>query len=272
MTKSGKNKIRTAEVQPAEPHTIETQHQNPKSNMSKIFGLIILIILLFFAYKIIDYYTGWGNTEKVIKRHIDDAEKSIIYKRYSSAIFEYNFIIKKWGGKEKYKDYVKQAKLSLAKTYKDSEQYISAIDAYKALINEYKDSNRDMYAWLLLELGDSYNSILNTEEAIRTYQLVIDEFKDSDWAAEAFFGIAEAYKSKKDYKNALVYYSTVVNKYQKGFLSAEAMTNMGKIYEQENNIKQAFKIYEKIIKDYPDIVTEEAKLRYDVLSQKLKIK
>jgi len=266
-----KSKKKRESEQMDEP-AIESKPEFHGNIVNKIFGTLILIIVLFSAYKIIDYYTGWGNTEKVIKRHIDDAEKSIIYKKYSTAISEYEYIIKRWGNQEKYKDYVKQAKLSLAKTYKDSEQYINAIDSYKSLINEYKDSNRDMYAWLLLELGDCYNSILNSNEAIKTYNVVINEFKDTDWAAEALFGIGETYKSKKDYKNALLYYNNVINKYQKGFLSAEAMTNIGKIYEDENKLKQAYKVYEKIIKDYPDIVTEEAKMRFDVLSQKLKIK
>jgi len=73
---------------------------------------------------------------------------------------------------------------------------------YVNLTEEYKTANNDMYAWLLLELGDCYNNVLNTSDAIKTYNIIIDTFPGSDWAAEAYFGIAEAYKNKNDYNNS----------------------------------------------------------------------
>jgi tetratricopeptide (TPR) repeat protein len=225
---------------------------------------------LFAAYKAIDFTTGWGDPAKVIKREMADAEKDAIYKRYDSAIGRYERIISRWGGEEKLKEEIKQAKLNLAKTYKDSERNLDAIELYKKLAAEYQNTNRDMYAWLLLELGECYNSILSVADAISTYNRVISEFKDTDWAAEALFGIAEAYKSQKDYAGAIKYYDLIVTKYKKGFLSAEALTNKGMILEEQGKIRQALAIYEAVVRDFPDIVTEYARLRVDVLSGQTK--
>jgi tetratricopeptide (TPR) repeat protein len=234
--------------------------------------VITLFVLAGFAvvYKIVDYSTGWGDPGRVIKREMAAAEKNAIYKKYDAAISRYESIISRWGGEEKLKEEIKQAKLNLAKTYKDSERNIEAIELYKKLAAEYQPANRDMYAWLLLELGDCYNAILNVTDAINTYNMVISEFKDSDWAAEALFGIAEAYKNQKDYAGAIKYYDAIVSKYKKGFLSAEALTNKGMILEEQGKIKQALAVYETVVKEFPDIVTEYARLRADVLSGQTK--
>ena len=231
---------------------------------------LVVIAAIFSAYKAIDYYTGWGDPAKVIKREMADAEKDAIYKRYDSAIGRYERIVARWGNEERLKEEIKQARLNLAKTYKDSERNLEAIELYKKLAAEYQSTNKDMYAWLLLELGECYNSILSIADAIKTYNQVISEFKDTDWAAEALFGIAEAYKSRKDYAGAIKYYDLIVTRYKKGFLSAEALTNKGMILEEQGKTKQALAVYQGVVKDFPDIVTEYARLRVDVLSGQTK--
>ncbi len=237
-------------------------------NPRGLYAALLTIVVLSAASILIDYYTAWGNTPKLIKRMLESAEKNAIYKHYNEAEKKYDTIISRFGGREEYKEEVKQARLSLAKTCKDAEQYLKAIGMYQELSTEYKDTNPDMYAWLQLELADSYNSILNSDEAIRVYTRITVDFKDSDWAAEALFGIADAYRSKKDYPNALKYYDMIINKYEKGFLSAEALTSKGKIYEEQGKTPLAFKVYEKVVKEFPEIVTEYARLRYDALSAK----
>lgn len=249
-----------------EPGIEATAAPKKKTFFEKILIFIAVAALAVVVYEAVDYQTGWGNPGKVIKREMDSAEKDAIYKRYDSAIKIYQRIIARWGKDEKFKDEVRQADLSLAKTYKDSERNIEAIELYKQLADEYKTTNRDMYAWLLLELGDCYNAILNTSGAIDSYNTVISEFAGSDWAAEALFGIAEAYKNKKDYGNAVKYYDMIVQKYQKGFLSAEALTNKGMIFEELGRSKQALAVYRKVVKEFPDIVTEYAKTRVGALS------
>jgi tetratricopeptide (TPR) repeat protein len=259
-----KKEIKTVETpQPAAPPEL-----HKKGFMEKLVILIFVAAVLFLGFKIIDHYTAWGNTKLLIKRNLDRAEKDAIYKRYNEAISEYDTLIKRFGNNEKYSDEMKQARLSLAKTLKDGEQYIRAIELYGKLIDEYKDNNKDMYAWLKLELADSYSAILNSDEAIKIYTSVVDEFKGTDWAAEALFGIADAYMVKKDFKNAVKYYDIIINKYKKGFLSAEALTNKGKILEQQGKDREALKVYQEVVKDFPDIVTEYAKLRCAALTAK----
>ena len=247
---------------------VDTKITEKKGGLTfeKMLVAILVIGVLAAAFKVVDYYTGWGNTEKVIKRRISAAEKYAIYKKHHDAIGVYESVIARWGKDEKYKDYVKQARLSLAKANKDAEKYLEAIKLYGDLIKEFKGVNNDMYAWRMIELGDTYNSIFNSDEAIKTYNKVISEFKDSDWAAEALFGIADAYKNKKDYKSAIGYYDRIVKKYKKGFLSAEALTNKGKIYEEMGKSKQALAVYTTVIKEFPEIVTEYARFRKGVLA------
>lgn len=256
-------------VKKAAETTAEAPKEPGKFNPGVLYTFLAAAILISTAGMLIDYYTAWGNTPKLIKRMLESAEKNAIYKHYDEAERKYDTIISRFGSNENYKEEVKQARLSLAKTCKDAEQYLKAITLYKELAVEYKDLNPDMYAWLQLELADSYNSILNSDEAIRVYQKIIGDFKNTDWAAEALFGIADSYKAKKDYPNALKYYDQIINKYEKGFLSAEALTSKGRIYEEQGKDALAYKVYEKVVKEFPEIVTEYARLRYDALTAKI---
>lgn len=251
----------------------EIPPNDKKQNVFKnIIITVITIFLILIIIKIIDDYTGWGDIEKVIKKNIDMADKNAIYKRYDSAIKIYENILKKWKDNPKYADLIKQVRLNLAKTYKEANENIQAIQLFKELLEEYKTSNRDMYAWILLEIGETYNNMYNTQDAIKTYQIIIDEFANSDWEAEAIFGIAESYKIAGKNDVALKYYQQIVNKYKNGFLSAEALTNIAQIYERQGKEKEAIKIYKKIMNEFPEIVTEYAKLRYNTLNEKLKNK
>jgi len=264
--KKAKKRVKKAEKQAPVPKDMK----RPVSALEKIIYALLIAGALVMAYKVIDYYTGWGDTAKVIKRLTMEAEKHAIYKRYAETVKIYESIIRKYSNDEKYRESVRQVRLSLAKAYKDAEMNIEAINLYRELLEEYKGQNNDMYAWLLLELGDAYNNIYSSDDAIKTYKMVVSNFENSDWAAEALFGIADAYKDKKEPKNAIMYYDQIIKRYKKGFLSAEAMTNIGKIYEDEGKDKMALKVYKKVVDDYPEIVTEYARIRCEILSERLK--
>ena len=266
--KSQKKRTVKKKLKPKKDVEIKLAEKKGGLTFERMLIFILAVGVLLAVFKVVDYYTGWGDTEKVIKRRIAAAEKAAIYKKHHDAIDIYEGIVEKWGANEKYREYIKQVKLNLAKSYKDAEQYLEAINMYGTLIKEYKGVNKDMYAWLMLELGDTYNSIFNSDEAVKTYSKVINEFEDTDWAAEALFGIADAYKNKKDYKKAIGYYDRIVRKYKKGFLSAEALTNKGKIYEEMGKTKKAISIYSRVINDFPEIVTEYARFRHNVLTER----
>lgn len=268
--KSKKTFVKLTTANQADERAILLTTKLKPKRVGFMYSVILFVLVIVAACAMIDYYTAWGNTPKLIKRMLVEAEKKAIYKHYDEAEKSYETIIARFKNNAKYVEELKQAKLSLAKTLKDAEQYIKAIVLYKELSIEYKKSNPDMYAWLQLELADSYNSILNTEEAIKVYQQIVEDYKSSDWSAEALFGIADAYKSKKDYASALKYYDLIINKYEKGFLSAEALTNKGRIYEQLGKIDLAYKVYEKVVREFPEIVTEYARGRYDALTIKTK--
>ncbi|OPZ64617.1 MAG: tol-pal system protein YbgF [Candidatus Aerophobetes bacterium ADurb.Bin490] len=68
----------------------------------------------------------------------------------------------------------------------------------------------------------------------------------------------------------MYYYNKIVEKYKKGFLSAEALTSIGKMYESDGDDKKALEIYSRVVKEYPEIVTEYAKMRQTVLNDRVK--
>jgi len=234
----------------------------------KIFIFMAAAAVIAGIYGVVDYYTGWGDAGKVIERKIKQAEESAVYKNYSKAARIYEDILEKWGGAEEYSGAMWQVKLNLAGAYKDSGEYISAIKLYRELAEKYRNVNPDMYAWVMLELGDAYNRIYNTGDAVKVYGEITERFEGTDWAAEALFGLAETHKTAGNNKEAVKFYDIIIKKYRKGFLAAEAMTSKAEIYEKKGMYDRALEIYSKVINDFPEIVTEYARYRHGVLSDK----
>ena len=251
------------EKKPAEAAVIPAQAPSPV--FSRVVAAVVIIGVLAAVYFAVDRETGWGDPVKVVKKEMEKAEQYAIHKKFTEASAIYARVAAKWGEEEKVREYVKQARLSLAQTYKDSGDQIKAIELYRQLIEENRGVNNDMYAWLNLEMADSLNYIMSTDDAIRTYEKVISEFADTDWSAEAMMGIAEAYLNKKQYAMAIKYYDMINEKYKKSFLSAEALTGKAKILEEQGKEKQALALYKKISDEFPDIVTEYARSRLSAL-------
>lgn len=272
MSKKSKKKVNQIQVKGKifDIEVAEKQVVDKNTSLNKVlltlYVLTIITAIYLVAYKVM----GWSNPEKVIKQKMASADKDAVEKKYESSIGKYENIIKRWGNNSKLGEEIRQAKLNMAKQYKNSERYLEAIYLYKKLAAEYQGVNNDMYAWLLLELGDCYNKILNAADAIDTYNKIINTFADTDWASEALFGIAETYKKQKKYDKTIEYYDKIIAKYKKTFLCAEALTNKGIILEEQGKIKQALSVYNTVVRDFPDIVTGDAKLRADKLSAQKK--
>jgi len=266
--KSGVSKKKVKSEIKAQPIQQTEQEVPGKSFINKAAVIFAVVLILSLVYITVDQVNGWGDASKVVKRRLAEAEKHTFTRQHTRAARIYESIIDKYSNDEKLSEYVKQASLGLAKAYADSQQFIKAIDAYKELAEEYKQQNRDMHAWLMLELGGCYNNIFNSKDAIEVFRQIIKEFPETDWAAEAYFGIADAYRNDGKNAQALQFYGMIADKYKKGFLSAEALTNMGKIYESEARDPEAIRVYERVVKDFPEIVTEYARLRMEALKAK----
>lgn len=265
-TAASKKKIKTQQAKAEAVPEITMTAAKPSPVFSRLVAALVIIAALTAVYFAVDSETGWGDPVKVVKKEMDKAEKYAIHKKFAEASAIYSRIAAKWADEEKVREYVKQARLSLAQTSKDSGDHIKAIELYRQLIEENRGVNNDMYAWLNLEMADSLNYILSTDDAIRTYQQVIKEFENTDWSAEAMMGIAEAYLNKKNYEMAIKYYDMINDKYKKSFLSAEALTGKARIYEEQGREKQALALYKKISDEFPDIVTEYARTRLSALA------
>ncbi len=269
--KKNKKKIDKIEPRSALRVAEASQKETKKTKTGGSWFVTLLFILMCagLIYTIVDKLTAWGNTPVLLQRTIDAAENNTIYKKYDKAERQYVGLIEKWNGKEKYNAYVKQARLNLALVYKDSGKNMEAASIYRELVKENVE-NKDMHAWLLLELGECLNNVMDMDGALNAYSIIIKDYSGTDWAAEAMFGSAEAYRNKKAFGKALKYYNMIVDKYKKGFLSAEAMTSIGKMYEEQGNLEMAYETYTKILKAYPEIVTDFAKTRLEILELKIK--
>ncbi len=276
-SKKNANSIKNfKEQKTSDTENIQMENIPQKSKRQIILDRILVVLIVLLAvllfYKLIDHFTGWGDAEKVIKRKMDVADRHAIYRRFNVAIKIYEDILKRWGNNPEYGDYIKQVKLNLAKTFKEANENEKAVQYFKELIDIYKDSSRDMYAWILIELGDVYNNMYNIQDALKCYQIILDEFKNTDWEAEAVFGMAESYKISGKNDLAIKYYYQIADKYKAGFLGADALTNIGQIYEKQGKEKEALKVYQRILNEFPEIVTEYARLRYNSLNEKMKNK
>ena len=81
----------------------------------------------------------------------------------------------------------------IAEFYLEREEYESAAERYRSLLNEYPGLGLDAEA--LYNLGVCYLEMRRTEEAERIFQSIVQNYRDSEHAAAAAERIAEGPKS-----------------------------------------------------------------------------
>ena len=81
----------------------------------------------------------------------------------------------------------------IAQFYQEREEYESAAERYRSLLNEYPGLGLDALA--LYNLGICYLEIRKTEEAERIFQAIVQNYRDSQYAGEAAARIAEGSKA-----------------------------------------------------------------------------
>lgn len=79
--------------------------------------------------------------------------------------------------------------VEIALFYQEREEYESAAERYRSLLNEYPGLGLDAQA--LYNLGVCYMEIRRTEEAERIFQSIVQNYRGSDFASEAADRIAE---------------------------------------------------------------------------------
>jgi len=80
----------------------------------------------------------------------------------------------------------------IAQFYQEREEYESAAERYRSLLNEYPGLGLDAQA--LYNLGICYMEMRRTEEAERIFQSIVQNYRDSQYAGEAADRIAERSK------------------------------------------------------------------------------
>ncbi len=77
----------------------------------------------------------------------------------------------------------------IAAFYLENEEYESAAERYRSLLNEYPGLGLDAEA--LYNLGVCYEAMRRTEEADRIFQSIVQNYRDSEYAVEAAKRIEE---------------------------------------------------------------------------------
>ena len=81
----------------------------------------------------------------------------------------------------------------IAEFYQEREEYESAAERYRSMLNEYPGLGLDARA--LYNLGVCYLEMWRTEEAERIFQSIVQNYRDSEYAGEAAARIAERSKA-----------------------------------------------------------------------------
>lgn len=214
-------------------------------------GLVILI-----AVQSYGYLTGWGNPQKVIERHFNQAQRLTLAKRFDAAVKHYEKVIAMKSSSDETR---RQAMVGMADLYREMKEWKKAIVMYDQLRS--REANGVMSAWSGLKIAESQIEAGQANQALGTYQDIMNAYPASDWDAEARLGMGKAYEALKDYTKAIEVYRSLEKEYKGGFLAADALIQAGRCYEKMGDKKSAQQTYEHVIGKYPETMADEAKRR-----------
>ncbi len=226
-----------------------------------VLGAVVVILVVVQSY---GYLTGWGDPQKVIDRHFNQAQRMTMAKRYAAAIHEYEKVVAMKSTGDEIKQ---QALVGIADLYREQKDWEKAIRYYQTL--QQQQAEGVMAAWAGLKIGECQVEAGQAAQALATYSLIRENYPDSDWDAEARLGQGQAYEALNQYKQAMQVYQDLEKDYHGGFLAAEAMMQVGHCYEQLGQKDKARTIYQQVIASYPDTMADEAKKRLQKLSYTL---
>jgi len=219
-------------------------------------GVVALIIIQSYGYM-----TGWGDSNKVMERHFNQAQRLTLAKRYQAAIKYYQKVINMKQSKDESK---RQAMVGIADLYREKKEWTKAIDMYEKL--QQLEDQPVMSAWSGLKIAESQVAAGEPKKALTTYKQIRERFPNSDWDAEARLGQGQAYQSLKEYDQAIEIYQALEKDYQGGFLAADALIQIGRCYERQGKKQEARKAYQYVISAYPETMADDAKRRLKRLS------
>jgi TolA-binding protein len=215
-----------------------------------VLGAGLLVLGIVQAY---GYYTAWGNPEKVMQRHFDNAQKYTLAKRYDVAIREYQRIL----DASKSAETTRQAQIGLADLYQETKEYAKAIAIYTRL--QKQEPNQTVTAWAELKMAESQLASGDLEGAHGTYVQIMKVFPKSDWDAEARLGTGKVLQAQKRFEEAIPVYQALEKDYHGGFLAADALTQMGLCYEKMSKPGDARKAYQVVVDKYPVMMQDDAR-------------
>ncbi len=130
------------------------------------------------------------------------------------------------------------------------------IDALKSLINNYPRSSYNLTA--LYEIGLSYRSINEEENAITYFNKIVSEYPTSNYMIPAQLNIADAYLTSRKYDKAENYFKQLLSTYPEDMsVCQSAVSGLTKLYTAQSKIDKigALSIY-PCAKDIDNLIEE----------------
>ncbi|MEW6516678.1 MAG: tetratricopeptide repeat protein [candidate division FCPU426 bacterium] len=242
-----------APVQPVagpEPSAPAVTLQSSRRFWMLLLGSGAAVLLIVQGY---GYLTGWGNPERVVQRHFENAQRLALAKRYPAALKEYQRVLER----TKENETRRQAQIAMAETQREQSHWAEAIDLYRQLREPQGESA--MNAWADLQIAECQLAAGELDQARATYQSVQQALPRTDWEAEARLGLGKVAEAAEQYEEAIRIYLALEKDYRGGFLAAEALMGVGECQQRLNDTAAARCTYQLLLDQYPSMMNEEAK-------------
>ena len=139
-------------------------------------------------------------------------------------------------------------------------QHETKITELNGLINKYPKSNYVDDA--LYEMGKSYVSMGDLNNAIRKYKTIKEKYPTSSYSKKAMLQLGLVYYNSNDYDNSMAFYKRVVNEFPGTQESIESLLGIRNIYMDRNDL-DGYVAYTKTLGSFAQVdVREQDSLSY----------
>lgn len=222
------------------------------------------------------------------KQNYDKGLKALRDKSYEDAIKYFKFVQTRFP----FSQYATLAELRQADVLRDSEKYISAIDAYKTFIKEHPTHPEVESGYVAFNIGVSYHKLMpsdffilppseekdqtSTEAAMLAFQQFLKSFPDSKYRSQARkyyqealgqlasheLFVARFYLGRNKPKGAIFRLEYLIRRYPDAGVQPEVMFLLGRTYLSLKEPKKALATFQALVAKHPENFNAKKARRY----------
>ncbi|MDP8299406.1 MAG: tetratricopeptide repeat protein [Candidatus Tantalella remota] len=130
-----------------------------------------------------------------------------------------------------------------------------ALEAYRRIMDEFKDSNLRKEA--LYEMGWAAEQAGFSEDAVRDFRAFAEEYPDDERSPSVLLKAAQESFKAEDYPTAEKYYNLFLEKYSENSLRENVMYQLAGAYQEQGMYDKAINAYEELVRDFPESKVRE---------------